>query len=258
MTCEDVRISLGVYVLGALDDDEAAQVEAHLDDCPACRAELAELSGLPSRLALVSADDIDRAAQPPRAVLDRLVAASARRSRRSRVLLALAASAVVAALGGTAWLSAAHQTGGPSTADTGVAAGAAPARSSAARVEADQNPASPLLAADSPDPSAAKAAPPTEVSRENAGVRLAVRLTPQAGGTKVVAEVSGVPSGTVCSLQAVGRDGTVTAVGSWLAGPGGYQGGAATFEGATALQAGEIRRFELTTPDGRRLVTLPL
>ena len=30
----------GTYVLGALPDDERAGYEAHLDDCPACRAEV--------------------------------------------------------------------------------------------------------------------------------------------------------------------------------------------------------------------------
>ncbi|MEU7942259.1 anti-sigma factor family protein [Microbispora bryophytorum] len=148
MTCEEVRISLGAYVLGALDAEETAEVEAHLDTCAACRAELAELSGLPPLLARVSAEDIERAAAPPRSVLDGVfadvlsnaladagsnphagagpgtapaVAASARRGRRSRVLLALAASVVVAAVGGTAWVSAA-QRGSEGTAAGSVAA----------------------------------------------------------------------------------------------------------------------------------------
>ncbi|WP_432869567.1 anti-sigma factor family protein [Microbispora rosea] len=140
MTCEEVRISLGAYVLGALDAEETAEVEAHLDTCAACRAELAELSGLPPLLARVSAEDIERAAAPPRAVLDSVfagaaasepapapetvAAAPARSGRRSRVLLALAASVVVAAVGGTAWVSAA-QRGAESTA-------AAPAQASRA------------------------------------------------------------------------------------------------------------------------------
>ncbi|MFE9671681.1 anti-sigma factor family protein [Microbispora bryophytorum] len=150
MTCEEVRISLGAYVLGALDAEETAEVEAHLETCAACRAELAELSGLPPLLARVSAEDIERAAAPPRSVLDGVfadvlanaladagsnphagagagtapapaVAASARRGRRSRVLLALAASVVVAAVGGTAWVSAA-QRGSEGTAAGSVAA----------------------------------------------------------------------------------------------------------------------------------------
>ncbi|MCW2813289.1 MAG: Anti-sigma factor, partial [Nocardioides sp.] len=34
-----LRTALGAYVLGALPADEAAELEAHLDGCPACRAE---------------------------------------------------------------------------------------------------------------------------------------------------------------------------------------------------------------------------
>ncbi|GAB3153198.1 anti-sigma factor family protein [Microbispora hainanensis] len=137
MTCEEVRISLGSYVLGALDAEETAEVEAHLDTCAACRAELAELSGLPPLLARVSAEDIERAAAPPRAVLDGVFsgaasvpeaapqavdAAPARRGRRSRVLLALAASVVVAAAGGTAWVSATMRGTGTTVAGSAAAA----------------------------------------------------------------------------------------------------------------------------------------
>lgn len=153
MTCEEVRISLGSYVLGALDDAETAEVEAHLDTCAACRAELSELSGLPPLLARVSAEDIERAAAPPRAVLDGVFAGAttsapqaaqsvpeavslaldavdappARRGRRSRVLLALAASVVVAAAGGTAWVSATLR-GTETTTAAGSAAAAPPRR----------------------------------------------------------------------------------------------------------------------------------
>ncbi|MEU7693095.1 MULTISPECIES: anti-sigma factor [Microbispora] len=152
MTCEEVRISLGSYVLGALDDAETAEVEAHLDTCAACRAELSELSGLPPLLARVSAEDIERAAAPPRAVLDGVFAGAttsapqaaqsvpeavslaldavdappARRGRRSRVLLALAASVVVAAAGGTAWVSATLR--GTETTTAAGSAAAAPAQ----------------------------------------------------------------------------------------------------------------------------------
>ncbi|MEU8178315.1 zf-HC2 domain-containing protein [Microbispora hainanensis] len=156
MTCEEVRISLGSYVLGALDDEETAEVEAHLDTCAACRAELSELSGLPPLLARVSAEDIERAAAPPRAVLDGVFAGAAstpeavpeampeavpetvpeavslaldavdappaRRGRRSRVLLALAASVVVAAAGGTAWVSATMRGAETTAAGSAVAA----------------------------------------------------------------------------------------------------------------------------------------
>ncbi|GAA0391246.1 hypothetical protein GCM10009530_48160 [Microbispora corallina] len=254
MTCDEVRISLGVYVLGALDADEAAEVEAHLDGCPACQAELAELSGLPPLLSRVSADEIAHASAPPHAVLDRLLAASARRNRRSRVLLSLAASVVVAALGGTAWLAAAQGDREAVTASGSVASSvpsATPAPAADSRIM------------DAPADSSAVAPKakllqqgPVLVGR-NGDMRLEIRLTPEAGGTRVAAEVYGVPEGTVCTLRAVDRGGAVTPVASWSVGPATYgTERTTTFEGSTALQATEISRFVLGTPDGRTLVTV--
>ena len=43
MDCPEVRISLGVYVLGAIDPAERAVVDAHLATCRDCRDELAEI-----------------------------------------------------------------------------------------------------------------------------------------------------------------------------------------------------------------------
>ena len=39
--CTDARLSLGVYVLGAIDPAERALVDAHLLTCRDCRDELA-------------------------------------------------------------------------------------------------------------------------------------------------------------------------------------------------------------------------
>jgi anti-sigma-K factor RskA len=50
--CDDMRIDLGAYVLGALDVDEAAAMRRHLQDCPQCAAERDELSAMPGLLSL--------------------------------------------------------------------------------------------------------------------------------------------------------------------------------------------------------------
>lgn len=293
MTCEEVRISLGVYVLGALDAEEAAEVEAHLETCAECRAELAALSGLPPLLALVSAKDVERAAAPPRAVLDRLVAASAKRGRRSRVLLALAASVVVAAVGGTAWLSAAQTSSQDTAAGSAVAApqyesrlegaagsaAAGGAASDAAAAQAPRTgndeiprifdaPASPVPTAERPPGTVAKKAeqPPAEATvttspearGSNGDMRLTVRLVPQERGTQVVARVAGVPAGTVCTLRVIGKDGTVSVLGPWAVGSGEYRGPKMVFEGSTALSPDQIERVELAGADGRTLVAARL
>jgi hypothetical protein len=50
--CEELRQSLGAYVLGALDVDDAAAVRHHIQDCPDCAAERDALSTLPGLLSL--------------------------------------------------------------------------------------------------------------------------------------------------------------------------------------------------------------
>jgi anti-sigma factor RsiW len=108
MTCKDMTLSLGVYVLGALDPAERAEVDAHLADCALCRAELAELAGLPGLLEQVSLEDLTPDPAPPTDDLFERVAAQARaenvtdlasRRRRYQRLTAVAA-AIVLVVGG--------------------------------------------------------------------------------------------------------------------------------------------------------------
>lgn len=259
MTCDEVRMSLGAYALGALDDDESAEVEAHLDGCPACREEAAELSGLTPLLARVSEEDIEHAATPPRAVLDRMIVASAKRNRRSRILLSLAASIVVAALGGTAWLASVQSTQHESS-----SAARAPAESLES-AQAKDNPAAALSAEDSAKANADGDASakqqrqaPQELTGRRGDVELGVRLTAEEGGTKVLATVSGVPAGTACRLVAISRDGTVAPVAGWTVTPEEYRAGRASFDGSTEFLMKEIMRFDLITSSGRKLVTISL
>ena len=58
--CADAKMSLGVYVLGAIDPAERALVDAHLATCRDCRDELAGLAGLPALLARVNPDEVSR------------------------------------------------------------------------------------------------------------------------------------------------------------------------------------------------------
>ena len=43
--CHDMRQSLGVYIVGALDPSERMLVDLHLAGCQECREELAGLAG---------------------------------------------------------------------------------------------------------------------------------------------------------------------------------------------------------------------
>ncbi|HJZ07209.1 MAG TPA: zf-HC2 domain-containing protein, partial [Trebonia sp.] len=57
MDCAEARLSLGVYVLGAIDPSERAQVDSHLAGCRDCRDELAGLAGIPALLSRVGAEE---------------------------------------------------------------------------------------------------------------------------------------------------------------------------------------------------------
>ena len=73
MDCPEARISLGVYVLGAIDPAERALVDAHLATCRDCRDELAGLAGLPALLSRVSMEEAIALAdtgEPPPDVAD--------------------------------------------------------------------------------------------------------------------------------------------------------------------------------------------
>jgi hypothetical protein len=86
--CQELRLLLGAYVLGALDDEESAVVRAHLAACPGCAAEYARLAPLPGLLTLAAGAEAASAEPPPAALEERLLDAVAReappRPRRRR------------------------------------------------------------------------------------------------------------------------------------------------------------------------------
>jgi anti-sigma factor RsiW len=105
--CAKVRDLLGGYVLGGLSEEEAALVEAHLEDCQSCGREYGELASLPKLLDLAGSADSEPEAPPQaleEAVLDRFarerrgVALPARRRRRGLRVGAAVAAAAAAAL----------------------------------------------------------------------------------------------------------------------------------------------------------------
>lgn len=100
--CDVFRPELGALVLGGLDPDDAVAVEAHLAACPDCRAEHADIAGVPALL------DLARTAPPqvPARVRDRVVAEASRRRGRTRWFAVAAGIAVVATLSGglAGWL----------------------------------------------------------------------------------------------------------------------------------------------------------
>jgi predicted anti-sigma-YlaC factor YlaD len=98
--CREQQGRLAMAAIGRLDEAESTALAAHLDQCEACRAELAELHSVTQALDEADPERAGAGERPqPRpvlrqTVLAQLAAATARRRRR-RAVMAMAAAAVV-------------------------------------------------------------------------------------------------------------------------------------------------------------------
>ncbi|RDI75868.1 Anti-sigma-K factor rskA [Gaiella occulta] len=104
--CDEIRVELGAYALGALEPEDAQRVEAHLEGCDRCRAELEQLSfasdllRMPAALAFAADPEADPA--PVEKALAALSAArigEARRVRRLRLGALTASAGLMVAIG---------------------------------------------------------------------------------------------------------------------------------------------------------------
>jgi hypothetical protein len=199
--CAEARISLGVYVLGALEPEERAAVDAHLATCEGCQAELADIEGLPALLAVLSTDDAvtladelpQGAATPPGAADNGtgletadhpagLSTVPARRKSHRTTWLSAAIVAVIA----LATVSAA---------ELGIYAG-----------QADAGPyAGPALGSWQ-----------SAQGSNSAEMHATVRYRRMGWGTQVAVQVTGIPLRTPCSIEAYERNGTTVVGGSWI------------------------------------------
>lgn len=245
--CDEVRMALGAYALGALDSREAAEVYEHLGWCPFCRVEADEFLGLPALLGRVTEADIEQASRPPRAVLDRMLKVRARRRRITQAVLAVAASLVICAVGGSIWLYAAQPGGGDETATVAIAPESAQADSPAADAQAAEPTRTVTVA------------PSTRTTREltasRGEVHAVLRLRSGEGGTQVGVSLGGVPRGTKCNVIVVAKDGTREQAASWTIRAA--NGEVASFSGSTAIPMEQISRIDLETPDGDLLLRVP-
>ena len=222
--CRDIRQLLGVYVVGAIDPAERAQVDEHLAECQPCRDELAGLAGLPAMLSRVPAADVERlgllslpeAMQPPEELLDSLLrkVSAKRKSRMWRSVAAVAAAAVIAA-------------GGASAAVSQLTSGGAAAEQVWAK--AGHGPISAM-----------------------------VDYAPVRWGTAMRVQVSGLKPGTVCQFWVVGKDGTSEYAGAWtvMGNFGRGYGDKAWYPASSAVSANSVRGFQITS-GGKLLLTIP-
>ena len=89
-----LRDLLGPYVMGALGPEEEREVEAHLEECPSCREEVADLRLAHERLT----DLVNMEETPPPELKDRLLTGMPRRETRRVPLVAAAAILCVLAV----------------------------------------------------------------------------------------------------------------------------------------------------------------
>lgn len=101
MDCHEATLSLGSYVVGALDPRERVGVETHLAHCPMCRDELASLAPLPGLMSRLTLEEAVSGPPPvDDAMLERLLTVASRDRRAASHRRWLAAAAAIAVLAG--------------------------------------------------------------------------------------------------------------------------------------------------------------
>jgi Putative zinc-finger len=239
MDHSEARVSLGVYVLGAIDPAERALVEAHLATCRECRDELAGLAGLPALLARVSTEEaialaatddgpfpaaLGEEPEPPHELLATVLDLTAARRRRRRwrdASLGVAAALIIA---------------------VGVFGG----------LRLGSSPAQPTNAAHGQ--SGLYVGPPngsmTTATGTSGDMVATVAYTQMGWGTQVDTKVKGIPVGTNCQLWAIDSKGTRFLVGNWVT--DNLEGGV-WYPGSTALSGKDISGFQVTVGHGQAI-----
>ena len=216
--CREIKQALGVYVLGAIDPAERAQVDEHLSSCQECREELASLAGLPAMLRKVPVVEAERLAAPEQdpelagvpstEMLTSLIGrtANVRRMHRWRTVAGAAAVAIVA-LGGGAFVASALQ-----------------------------SPSSPGSVSQHDGAWHRTSGTGTVI-----GAHLTVRYRPEPWGTQMEVNVTGLQPGSVCQFQVTDATGGTSVVGSWKA-----WGDTSWYPASTWLSEKELRSFQVT------------
>jgi len=221
VTCEQVRESAAVRLLTGGPPDAA--VEAHVEDCAGCRAELDLMTPLPGLLATAAAAVEQLDAPPPSdELLERLLNAAAyerHRRRRRSAFVAVVGVAAAALIAVPVAVAATHRNDSP------------PGSTISDRVHA---------------------------SATNAvtGVSGDVTLGRSSWGSAVDLTVSGVQAGTSCTVVVVTKDGSRQTAATWWAQE--YPG-PASVEGTVAAGLPTIDHVELVdTASGKVLLALPV
>jgi hypothetical protein len=223
---------VGAYSMGLLEEQDKRAFEDHLAECPACAAELAELSPLAALLRGVEpagAAGDEPGGEPGEAQVTELIRRRARQQRhRRRWQVALGAAAGIVLIGGGigVGIAASPQHAGP------------PAQGVVLTGQ--------LHAATDP----------------GTGVTGTVGLVAKGWGTQVTLDLSKVRGPAECELIAVSRTGERRVVMGWLVVPpgDGVPGHPAhlVIRGGTSIPRNDLTRFDVDVVNGRTLVSIPV
>ncbi len=226
MTVNDPFVTYdAAYVLGALSPEERAEYEKHLRDCDACASAVRELAGMPGLLAQVDppVSGFPVPGPPPPELLPDVLRRVRRGRRLRNAITATSAAVAVAACVALAVVAALPPPAAP---------GPAPAPPSTAMTVLGQFP-----------------------------VQADARLVAQEWGTQVDMSCSYEAEsreenhgGRDYVLVAIGRDGAVTQLATWLALPS----NTARIVVGTTLKTGDLRALEIRSVKGIPLLRLTL
>ena len=222
---------LGPYVLGALEPDEARQVEAHLSECADCRGQVAELEETRLLLGDIPPEAfldgpppdgdllLQRTLRAARALEDQSTVAP---SRRNRWIMTAAAAAVVAAVSVGGGVLIGHETSGQS-----------------------------------PAPTSAPVAGSRHATATEGSTNIATTVEPRAGWSWVNVRLTGLKAGAECEMIVTDTAGRTHVAGSWVVSPEGARDGSA-FSGGVRVPIDHVASVEVRNSQGRHVVTVTL
>ncbi|WP_433160102.1 anti-sigma factor family protein [Kribbella sp. CA-247076] len=214
---------LGAYALGALEPDEAREVDQHLATCAECRAELAELEEMKAFLGEV----------PPEAFLDgpppdgdlllqrtlREVRTTAAPKRRSPWLLVAAAVVLIAGA---------------------LAGGILIGRQSTSPAETPVAGSKQVIATDG-----------------TTGTTMATTVEPRAGWSWVEVELTNLKAGAECEMIVTDKGGKTWVAGTWVVSEKSAREGS-RFAGGVLVPIDQVKSVEVRTLQGQHVVTTPV